>query len=611
MKRISIKLLHGIILSLFIFLFTTNALAGEVYTHNLIYQYEKEYSEAMFVKYLGTGTSVYVPSYMGGYPVTSVVRPAFENNKTVESVTLPYTVEELGNHTFYKSTALKTVDMSNCSKLTKIGANCFNGCKSLTTVKLPNSVSQISSNAFTDCTSLVSITLPNSIRSLGTSVFSGCSKLSSITLPSSLTTLSSFTFSSCYALKEVRLSAGMKTISSNAFFNCYSIESLYIPKTLTTINTDAFNCSSVKNIYYAGSKAEWNSISIAENNKSVLSKATIHYLGEPHVHEHKKTVTPASCTADGKTIYRCDCGNTYSEIIKKSGHIFSDVPAEKATMKKDGLSLRYCKNCSYSEKRNIYAISQVTLAADKFTYNGKNCVPDVTVKDSKGISLKKNSDYILTYPKISKAAGTYTVTVTFKGNYSGSKKLTYKVVPDKPGKLTADTSASAIKLKWSAVKGANGYKIYIYNSKGKLQYTETTAKTAFKFTGLKKATVYKFKIKAYIKSGKNKIWSDATGYFTTATSPSAPLLKAVGEKGRVKLSWTKQKGADGYIVYMSADKNGKFKSVSNEEGVANLSMTKKGLKNKKNYFFKVRAYKLAGKAKIYSSYSKVVKVKTK
>lgn len=70
--------------------------------------------------------------------------------------------------------------------------------------------------------------------------------------------------------------------------------------------------------------------------------------------------------------------------------------------------------------------SNVTLSQDTFTYDGKEQKPTVTVKIGDK-TLTENTDYTVTWPSDRKNAGTKTITVTFKGNYSGTAQVDYKI----------------------------------------------------------------------------------------------------------------------------------------------------------------------------------------
>ena len=100
---------------------------------------------------------------------------------------------------------------------------------------------------------------------------------------------------------------------------------------------------------------------------------------------------------------------------------------------------------------------------------------------------------------------------------------------------------------------------------------------------------------------------------TVSVKAAAPAPAQVSAKkaksGAAKITWSKSTGANGYEVYMAASAKGKFTKAGTISKSATVSFTKSGLKSGKTYFFKVRAYTTVGGKKVYSDYTKTVKVK--
>ena len=82
----------------------------------------------------------------------------------------------------------------NGKRVTGIGSNAFNGCTSLTSVEIPNSVTIIGYSAFSGCTSLTSVNIPNSVTYICAGAFGDCTSLTSIIIPNSVREMDGFVF---------------------------------------------------------------------------------------------------------------------------------------------------------------------------------------------------------------------------------------------------------------------------------------------------------------------------------------------------------------------------------------------------------------------------------
>lgn len=131
--------------------------------------------------------------------------------------------------------------------VTQIDNGAFGGCKALTSVKLPDSLTRIGNFAFDKCPALKSISFPESITEIGNGAFANCKALEPVALPEGLTRIAEITFKNCAALKSVKIPDSVTSIGDSAFENCTSLEKADIPDSVTSIGNSAFaNCTSLQ-----------------------------------------------------------------------------------------------------------------------------------------------------------------------------------------------------------------------------------------------------------------------------------------------------------------------------------------------------------------------------
>ncbi len=191
------------------------------------------------------------------------------------------------------------------------------------------------------------------------------------------------------------------------------------------------------------------------------------------------------------------------------------------------------------------------------------------------------------------------------GDYSSAVRTV--TLPSKvTGIKTEKTSSSYIKLSWKKVSTADKYIVEVYKGGQWVKYKTTTA-ASVTVKGLSSATTYKFRIRAY--NAEYKVYSEYSSTYSAKTRVAGVknLKASAVSSSSVKLSWSKVKGAEGYVAYYSTD-NKTWKKI---DSTSKNYITKKSLKGKKTYYFRVRAYSRTNGKAIYGSYSSVLKVKTK
>ena len=121
-----------------------------------------------------------------------------------------------------------------------IGNNALGCCESLTSINIPNSVTNIGDCAFMYCKSLTNINIPNSVTNIGDSAFIGCRSLTSINIPNSVINIGDKAFKLCKSLTNINIPNSVTNIGYGAFFACDSLTNINIPDSVTNIGKSAF-----------------------------------------------------------------------------------------------------------------------------------------------------------------------------------------------------------------------------------------------------------------------------------------------------------------------------------------------------------------------------------
>ncbi len=201
------------------------------------------------------------------YSVTSIDDGAFEQYRSLTSVTIANSVTVIGYRSFWGCTGLTSVTLGN--NVTWIGSAAFQACNSLTSITIPSSVTYIGGGAFDGILNIVysgtatgspwgarfingyvdgyliysdntkvtllacssaaqgEIVIPNSVTKIGNNAFSGCSKLTSLIISDNVTTIGFNAIARCNSLKHISVGKQVKSFDLSVFENSNNITSIY------------------------------------------------------------------------------------------------------------------------------------------------------------------------------------------------------------------------------------------------------------------------------------------------------------------------------------------------------------------------------------------------
>ena len=183
--------------------------------------------------------------------------------------------------------------------------------------------------------------------------------------------------------------------------------------------------------------------------------------------------------------------------------------------------------------------------------------------------------------------------------------------PANVSKITTKVNSTDAAISWGKVKGAKGYRFYMWNESQKkwIIGIKSTSELGAEISSLTPGKKYTFGVKAYKKSGKKTIWSKKVTKVSILTKPaSVKKLTATPDNKSIKLSWKEAEGAKGYRIYQY---NSKDKTWKNLKTTSALSYTVKDLKAGTKYTFAIKAYAKADDMYSWSQKRTSVKTATK
>ncbi len=316
---------------------------------------------------------------------------------------------------------------------------------------------------------------------------------------------------------------------------------------------------------------------------------------------------PATCTTAGKTDgSHCSVCNTVIKVqtvINATGHKSSGWIVDKAaSIGVKGSKHKECTVCKkVLETAEIPALSRisiskasVTLSTSTYAYDGKAKKPGVTVKLN-GKTLKNGTDYTVSYSNNTKV-GTAKVTITGKGNYTGSVSKTYSIKNN-----FKKATVSGISTKAFTGKNITQSITVKYNGKALKKGTDYTVS----YSSNKNIGTATVKI-----TGKGSYTGTITKTFKI--NPAKQEIQKLTAKSKAFfVDWAQKGSATGYEIQYAT--NSKFTSAKKVTITNKNTDTKtiSKLSGKKKYYVRVRSYTTVKGTKYYGAWSASKSVTTK
>ena len=587
----------------------------------------------------------------------------FSGCTSLKKVHIPNIRQNIGSHMFYNCTNLSEINLPDT--LIAIRDNAFYNCDALPELNLPSQLETIEANAFNDCDALTKVTIPDTVTQMGDHVFYHCDSLADVSLGTGLTSLPTYAFAQCPKLTDIILPYRMITLNANAFNACTGLTEITMPRSLTSIGSQVFSYPGKMTIYgirgtYAERYANENDITFVNrevNAEDVKVSQTDFRIGKGQNRQLFVTVTPqnftdevawksgnteiATVTADGM-VRGVSCGTTNIKVTV--GNVSSSC---NVTVYQPITSIRLNKSSAALAAGDTLALTASIYPNDatdpRYSWSSTN--PSVASVNENGVvtALAKGEAEIKA--EASDGSGvTASCTISVTTEIITAPDVSNLQSPHPYENNCSDSwlyrvdGASRISVTFSEkteVEDGFDY-IYLYDKNNALVGTYTGKELAGKTISVTGDTIrikletdnggtaYGFEVESVTKeaheggsSGNGEHMSGGISGGTPRPAVQKPTVskvksfKAKAGKKKLTLSWKALSDAEGYQIQIGTKKNFKgAKTISVSK--SKKKYVKKGLKSRKKYYLRIRAYKTFKNAvgaaeKVYGSWSKTSK----
>lgn len=472
-----------------------------------------------------------IPSTHNGLPVTAIGDNAFYDNRNITSLSIPDSITTIGSWAFSGCMSIDKIVIPD--SVTTMKNEAFYGCRDTTsitigkgltvledrvfsftgikTIDIPENIKELKWGVFFDCYRLEKIEIPANVTVIGYGVFAECQALKTVVFPDTVTSLGNRMFEHCTSLERVEIPEGITSLGEAFFASCRELKSIVLPASMKSIDRVSFyQCNKLSTIYYKGNNTQWKNIQVSKESNDPFFKATVIC---DYSFSDVKPITP-----------KTKASNAVGGVKVTWNHVNG---ADKYVV--------YRREAGSSVWKNVGTTSAISFL-DTTVENGKYYRYSIRAYDTKG----EYSPYLSDHTSLLKYVATPKITELYN-------------------------HLSGLCVKWNAVEGATGYRVYRRGA-GETTWTYLgTTKNLYYIDYAVKShngKFYRYTIRAV--NGYYSSYDENGPYTMRLMNPELMSIKCYSTG--IMVEWEKVPFATYYRVYRKDGSDGTWKCVDNVIG---------------------------------------------
>lgn len=544
-------------------------------------------SYAQITGYNGSAETVTIPSTLGNYTVKSIGENAFLDNETITSVTIPSTVTEICDFAFQYCYELQEINIP--SGVTTIGKGAFADCKSLMEISVDSK-----NNYFKFSNMLLSLdgkrllwypiegtaSIPTTVEVICEYAFMAC-KFATITLPTSLKTIESNAFYQCQNMSSIKIPANVTSIQDLAFFGCTGLSQF-------TVVTSNKNFSAIDDVLYTkdGKKIICYPTMKANDSYTVQSGVTTVADGAfANASLLTEVILPSTVTYLGDKAFYC-CArlksvNLSDSITKIGDETFSQCNYLKNINLPTNLTTIGKKAFVFCESLETIDLPSKLTLIDAYAFYYCKALKSITIPSS---TTRIEEGAFQCCTGLTSLTMNQGLKVIGKESFAANTSLKSVSIPDGVTTIEAKAFNYCTQL-------ANAY---IYDTVKSIGNEAFGSCNNIKIHCIKNSAAHTYAV-------DNSLSCE---FFVT--TPQITATEGVGTKS-VKITWSKGRGADGYVIMRSDSENVEGQEIGEVNSGTTLTYTDNNTIPNTNRYYTVKAYCInTDNSRVYSDVSSVV-----